>query len=182
MQRALYGVMAAVLCIAAAVAIVVVLSEESGYTVERLAYTAVAVLGFGLAAAGGVSLLDVGRVPWLGWLSVTISAIGIVVFAAAVWSADQYESQDTGLWKAAYSLLIASLAAGYVSLLAKIEPGGRLVAATQIAALALATLGVIGIVGQIGDDSYYRWLGVAAVLWVLGTALIPIARGLRRTA
>ena len=182
MQRALYGVMAAVLCIAAAVAIVVVLSEESGYTAQRLAYTAVAVLAFGLAAAGGVSLLDVGRVPWLGWLCVAVSAIGIAVLAAAVWSADQYESQDTGLWKAAYSLLIALLAAGYVSLLAKIEPGGRLVPATQIAALALATLAVIAIVQQIGDETYFRWLGVAAVLWVLGTALIPIARGLRRTA
>ena len=181
MPRMLYAVMAAVLCIAAAVAIAVVLSEESGYTAERLAYTAVAVLAFGLAAAGGVSLLDVARLPWLGWLCVTVSAIGIAVFATAVWSADQYESQDTGLWKAAYSLLIASLAAGYVSLLAKVEPGGRLVPATQIAALALATLAVIAIVEQIGDETYFRWLGVVTVLWVLGTALIPIARRLRRT-
>jgi peptidoglycan/LPS O-acetylase OafA/YrhL len=180
MQRVLYGVMAGVLCIAAAVAIVVVLSEESGYTTERLAYTAVAVLAFGLAAAGGVSLLDVGRLPWLGWLCVAVSAIGIAVFAAAVWSADQYESQDTGLWKAAYSLLITSFAVGYVSLLAKVEPGGRLVPAAQIAALALATLAVVAIVGQIGDETYFRWLGVVAVLWVLGTALIPIARRLRR--
>jgi hypothetical protein len=172
--------MVAALCLAAAVVIVVLLSEESGYTAERIAFTAVAVLLFGLAAAGGVSLLDGARLPWLGWLCVTVSAIGVAVFAAAVWSADQYESQDTGLWKAAFSLLVASFAAAQVSLLAKIEPIGRLVSATQIAALALATLAVIAIVDQIDDDAYYRWLGAVAVLWVLGTALIPIVRRLRQ--
>jgi hypothetical protein len=51
-----------------------------------------------------------------------------------------------------------------------------------LALLALAALFTIAILEEVGSDAYYRAVAVVAVLWALGTALVPLLRLLRRAA
>ena len=45
------------------------------------------------------------------------------------------------------------------------------------AALAVATLLSIALISGTGGETYFRVEAVVAVLWALGTALIPLLRG-----
>ena len=51
-----------------------------------------------------------------------------------------------------------------------------------MAALLLAGLLIGAILGEVEDDTYWRWVGVAGVLWLLGTALLALARRVARGA
>jgi drug/metabolite transporter (DMT)-like permease len=183
----LYIAMVVALCVAAGAAIVVVLSGESSDTAVRIAYTASSLLLFGLPAVAGMTLLNGSRLRWLGWLCVTAALAGFVVFTVASWSTAQDDEVGIGLLKAMGSLFVTSFALAHVSLLAERNVdtedrlGTVLIVATQAAALGLAGLLTIAILEEISDDTYYRWLGAVAVLWVLGTVLVPIVRKLRQS-
>jgi hypothetical protein len=185
-RRAPLVVMGAALCMAAAIAIVVVLSGESSYTAERLAWTAVALLLLGLAAAAGVCALDEPGWERIGWLCQMVALVGFAVTAITIWTTPEDADAETGLVKAAAILFVLSFALAHLSLLARHRIGGRrlvrwLVAATRAAVLVLAAALAVAILDEISDDTYYRWVGAVAILWALGTALVPIARRLERT-
>ena len=179
--------MGAALCMAAAVAIVVVLSGESSSTAGRLAWTAVALLLLGLAAAAGTSALDQPGWERIGWLCQVVALIGFAVTAITIWTTPEDVEAETGLLKAIGVLFVLSFALAHLSLLARRRNGdGRLVrglvVATRGVVLGLAAVLAVAILDEISDDTYYRWVGAVAILWALGTALVPIARRLGRMA
>jgi hypothetical protein len=188
-RRALFVVMAAALCVAAAVAIVVVLSGESSYTAERLAWTSVALLLLllGLAAAGGISALNEPGWERIGWVCQIVALAGFAVTAITIWTTPEYADAETGLLRAAGILFVLSFALAHLALLARHRTGDprlvrALVLATRPAVVVLAAVLAVAILDEINDDTYYRWVGAVAILWALGTALVPIARRLGRTA
>ena len=186
-RRAPLVVMAAALCMAAAVAIVVVLSGESSYTAERLAWTAVALLLLGLAGAAGVSAMDEPGWERIGWLCQIVALVGFAVTAITIWTTSEGADAETALLKALGILFVLSFALAHLSLLARRRDGHgrlvrRLVGATRAAVLILAAMLAVAILDEISDDTYYRWVGAVAILWALGTSLVPIARRLERTA
>ncbi len=185
MRRMLLIAMAVGLCISAAVAIAIVLTVDSDKTATQAGFTALAFLLFGLTAAAGTSVVHRPRARWLGWACIAISVAGFVVTTVMIWSTGDEPSEE--LWKAFGSLFVAALALAQVSLLARgTDAYSRRVAAvaagTQLAALVLAGLLIGAILGEVADETYYRWVGVAGALWLLGTALVPLARRVARGA
>lgn len=185
-RRLVLIAMAAAFCLAAAVAIAILVLGEPDYTGEQLILTAVALLLFGAAAAAGTSVLDASRRAAIGWLCIAVALAGFVVTVAMTWTTAEGESASTGYTKASGTLFVLALALADVSLLARRRDGAGsisrpVVLLTQGAAVLLAAMLTIAILGEIGDDTYLRWVAVAAILWLLGTALVPIARRLGRT-
>jgi hypothetical protein len=173
------------LCISAAVAIAVVLTIDSDKTAAQAGFNALAFLLFGLTAAAGTSALDRPRARWLGGACIAISVAGFTVTTVMIWSTG--DEPPEGLEKAFESLFVAALALVQVSLLARgTDTYSRRAAAvdagTQLAALLLAGLLIGAILGEVEDETYQRLVGVAAVLWLLGTALVPLARRVARRA
>ena len=131
--------------------------------------------------------LNGSRIATLGWLCIAVALAGFVITAVTVWTTSENEDAATGLVKAVGVLFVSAFALADLSLLARRSgderPRGRtVVALTQGAAVLLAGMLVIAILAEISDDSYFRWVGATAILWVLGTALVPIARRLGRAA
>jgi hypothetical protein len=183
MSRLLVAAMTAVLCVAAAVAIAIVLTVDSDETASKIGINAFAVLLFGIAAAGGVTAIERPGTPWVGWACLVAAVAGLVVTTVFIWSTGEFSEASEGLWKAFGSLLIAALALAQVSLLARRserERGRVFVLAAQAAALLLAGLLIGAILAEVEDETYYRWVGVAGVLWLTGTALVPLARRVAR--
>jgi hypothetical protein len=185
-ERIAYAGLAGSLCLAAVVAIVILVSKESSDFAEDLALTAVALLVNGLAIAAGIAVLDRPRLRWLGLVCVAVGAVGFAVSASLGWSTASDDAPADWLLRAAGSLTVWSLALAQVAiLLSRRDPAGRKLVDRSIGtavagALALAALLTVAIVDNITDEDFYRWVGVTAVVWVLGIALVPIARKLQR--
>ena len=65
-NRLAYMILAGALCLAAIVAIAILVSQESSDFAEDLGLTASALLIHGLAIAAGITLVDRPRLRWLG--------------------------------------------------------------------------------------------------------------------
>jgi hypothetical protein len=173
--------MAALLCAAAAVTVVAVALGE-GYKAEQIGFTSAAVLVFGLAATAGISGLDGSRLSTLGASCVIAAVAGSVVTAIGVWSTAEDASMSDGVAKAIGLLFTAALSLANLVLLMR-DPAvrhGRISLAVTWFALgatvALAGMIGFGILDSVDDDAYWRWLGAAAVLWILATALVLLVR------
>ena len=178
---------AALLCVLAAGGIVVLLVADSWVIEGNLAFTSVALLLLGVVAAVGLSVAAT-SLAWLGWLCVTVAVAAFGFAMGAMWSTGELEEGNPDLYKAAGTLIVFSFAlADSVLVLSRWRPDSdrllrAIVAATLLAVFALAILFTIVLVAETGDETYFRVTAVVAVLWALGTALIPLLRGPRRAA
>ena len=183
MGRRLLLAMAGILCVAAVVAIAIVLTVDFDETATKAGVNAFAVLLFGLAAAGGITAIDR---AWIGWGCIVVAVAGLVVTTVLIWTTGEWsEGSEEGLWKAFGSLLTGALALAQVSLLARRneERGRRIpVYAAQLAAMVLGGLLIGAILTEAEGETYYRWVGVGWALWLLATALVPLSRLLARSS
>jgi len=171
------------LCLAAAVAIAIVLTIDGDETASRVGFTAFALLLFGLAAVAGIAAIDRPGGRWVGVACTAVSLAGFVVTTVLIWSTDIDGESSDGLAKAFGSLSIGALALAQVSLLQRrVEPPNRwVVLGAQVAAFVLAGLLIGAILGEIADEAYWRWVGVGSALWLLASALVPLSRRLAAT-
>lgn len=179
---------AVLLCVAAAAGIVVVLLADGFYLGTNLTYTAVGLMAFGVAAVAGLSATG-SSWAWLGWLCVAVAVAGFGIFMGAVWPIEDFDDDgNIHLFNASGTLFLYSVALADATLVLSRWGPGRdgaqraLVAATLLAMFALATLLSVSVITGSGDETYFRVEAVVAVLWALGTALIPLRQGLRRPA
>jgi hypothetical protein len=176
---------AVALCILAAGGIATVLIADSYEPAASLAFTAGALLAFGLAAAAGISIVGF-PLAWIGWLCVIVSATGFGISMGVIWDVGE-ESQNEGLIKATGSLFVFSLALGLVSfVLGRVRAGDDRFVATLMTVTLAATLGTaalltIAIVDEVTDELYYRVTAVVAVLATVGMGLTPLVRALRQS-
>ena len=181
-----YVVLAGALCLAAVVAIALLVSKESSNFAEDLGVSAAALLIHGLAMAAGITVVDRPRLRWLGMICIAVGLVGFAVTASLGWSTAADEDPSEGLQKATGCLTALSLALAQTAiLLSRRDPADRRLVDTSIAlaaggVLVLAALLIVAILAEVTDDYFYRWVGVSAVVWLLGTALVPIARKLHR--
>jgi hypothetical protein len=186
MSRRLYLGTAVLLCVAAAAGIVALVVADPFLVEINLAYTAGSLLVFGVVAVAALSVT--GMFAWIGWLAAAAAVAGFGFLMGALWSADEFGDSSETLYKLTGCFSMFSFALAYAALVLNgLRPGGNrfargLVPFALVAALAIATLLSVAIVGEISDATYFRVAAVVAVLWALAGALIPIARGLRRTA
>jgi catechol 2,3-dioxygenase-like lactoylglutathione lyase family enzyme len=127
-----------------------------------------------LTAVGGSHLrLRQPRLALLGVATVVISALAFLAVTAAIWSEDD--------WEMAGICLVLAFACGHSSvLLAGIDDRDddpvRFVRAGTIVALCLLALLLISELLESGDDVSIQAVGVVAVLYALGTLLLPLLR------
>jgi hypothetical protein len=177
--RVVVTALIALLCLAALIAIVAVLSGDGlDEDAARAVGTAAALTVYMLAALAGRSLSQRRiELSTLGWITVLIAAVGFVVTVVAIWSEDGGDDN----WQAAGCLLVASLATAHVSLLlggaSPEEPdSARFVRwGTVLVATLLATMLIVEI-AEGGEAIDAQGIGVVAILYVLGTVLLPLIR------
>ena len=183
--RIAYVVSTIALCLIAAVGIVVLLVADSWEIALNLATTAVALVLFGLAAAVATSVISVRPLAWIGWLGIVLAVVGFGLTMGTVWSIPEDGEGNETLAKASGILFVFSIALADAALmLGRLRADdnrlvGWLVDATVLAVLAVATLFTIAILDEVGSDAYYRAVAVVAVLWALGTDLVPMPRPAR---
>lgn len=167
---------AGILCVIAVIAIVAVLSDaEDGALAGKLVYATVVLTVFSLVSLAGV-LLSVRRpeLAWLGYLTVVAGLVAFALIARKIWNRDGFFD---GGWDVPSSATLVALGLGQVSLLlgwARQSGPIRLIALAASAAIAaLATLGVLA---TAFDDFEVgaRVLGVLAIVYLLGIALLPL--------
>jgi tellurite resistance protein TehA-like permease len=164
------------LCAAAFVLILIVLSgSELDDTSGKAIGTAVAVAFLSLTAVAGSHLnLRQPQLSLFGYLTVGISGLALLITIVAIWSG--FESDN---WKPAIYCLIVAFACGHSSvLLSTAETDSRisLVRAGTIAALWLLVLMAIVEISSSGSDVDPQGFGVVAILYALGTVVLPLLR------
>ncbi len=180
-QRRFISLVVLVLCAAALVAIAEILSGN-GFddTTLRVLVSAAAFSFFLLVGMAGQSLtVRRPQVSWIGLLTILVAALGFIATLIATWQT----SDNTGAVKAAGVMALASLALGHSSLLlrARRSDDTDLVAmvsgGTILVVCLLAGLISIDILGE-NDDISGEGIAVLAILYVLGTLLLPLVRRL----
>jgi hypothetical protein len=179
-SRRLLAVPIAILCACALVAIVLILSGSGiGETSARALGTAVALALASLMMSA--SLLLVRRRPplaLLGFAGIGLTAVALLFCVGAIWDLGD---DSTGLARAWGVSAVLAIGCAHASLLlANRRPGEAdavgLVRAGALGAMAvLATLLCAEILTQ-GQEVSWKAIGVFAVLYVLGTLLLPLVR------
>jgi hypothetical protein len=169
------------LCLAAVVAIVAVLSDgELDDTGWRALGTAVALSLYTLA---GMACLPLGdrrpELALLGQIGAVTAALGLVITVLGIW----IDPNRDVWWEAIGIALVISLALAHVCLLMRRDPRqeGRFTGVLRVCTVGvtalLALLLVVEISGD-GEEVDAQALGVVAILYVLGTVLLPLVRRL----
>jgi hypothetical protein len=167
---------AGALCLAGLVSIGIFLFGTFGETETRLLATALAVAGYSLT--GLAATMRVGRRPfWLAPLGIGVSSIAFGLMVVLIWS----DPEGDLLGRAAGSVTVVAVAIAHASLLLPRHADQRaakaVLAGTLAASTVLATMLVVLMLFALEPgERYLRWLGVFAVLTVLGTLLVPLLR------
>ena len=159
----------------------VLLFENFGGLQQRVLWSALAGVVFGLTALG--STISVSQ-RWLGPLrpvGLATSGAALALSLALVWDvfADGF-----AVWKAAATAIVVAVTAFHVALLGTFTPRRTVVwawrSAAMLIAIGAAFLVVGALWGQVGsgeNSMYYGWLAVAVFLDVAATlGLYPLSR------
>ena len=182
-SRLVVFVATGILCGIAVIGIVAVMSDaEDGALAAKLIYATLVLTVFSLVSLAGV-LLSVRRptLAWLGYLTVVAGLAAFALIARKIWNGDGFF--DTG-WEVPSSATLVALALGQVSLLLGWAcQSGPIHWIALAASAAIATLATLGVLATAIDDFEVgaRVLGVLAIVYLLGIALLPLVMlGLRK--
>ena len=165
------------LSLSALVAIFVFLLGDFGETEIRLLLTTLTIGAYSLTGMCASVLYERKRYILLARAGIVVSATAFLITLGAIWEIIDFEN----VWKpvAIFTVLAFSIAHSSLLLLAPSDKilVNRFLAAT-ITFIVLVALMLSYLVLDEYDvgDFYYRWLGVFAVLDVLGTIVTPILR------
>jgi hypothetical protein len=176
LARALLLLTIGALCLAALVAIGILLFGNFGETEGKILLTVVAIAGYSLLGLAATTAL--GRGPgWLGPLGVGVSAVGFILFVGLIWIAPE----GSLLGRLMGTFLILAVAIAHAALLLLLTrrtsggPVGTVRRATLAASAVLTGMIVVPILTEWEPSGIYvRLLGTIAVLAALGTLLVPI--------
>jgi L-amino acid N-acyltransferase YncA len=180
-QRQLISFLVLVLCGAALFAIAEILSGTGiDENTLRVLLSAAALSFFLLTGVAGRALETTRpQMAWFGTLTVLVAVLGLLLALIAIW----FARDDGDAAKAAGVLAVMSLALGHSSILLRTRRAEdsdltSLVSSGTIFVVFLLTTGIsVDILNE--DDSFSaQVLAVLAVLYALGTLLLPLVRRL----
>jgi hypothetical protein len=184
-RRLVAFVATGILCGIAVVGIVAVMSDaEDGALASKLIYATPVLTVFSLVSLAGV-FLSVRRptLAWLGYLTVVAALAAFALIAWKIWNGDGFF--DTG-WEVPSSATLVALGLGQVSLLLGwARQSGPIHWIALAASAAIATLATLGVLATAIDEFEVgpRVLGVLAIVYLLGIALLPLVMlGVSKTA
>lgn len=179
MQSRLVALVAAgILCGIAVIGIVAVLSDgEDGALAGKLVYATIVLTVFSLVGLAGVSLsVRRPRLAWIGYLTVVAGLATFALIARKIWNGDAFFSGSG--WDVSSSATMIALALGQVSLLLGwVRQSGPIRWIAFAASAAIAALATLGVLATAIDDFAVgtRVLGVLAIVYLLGIALLPLS-------
>jgi hypothetical protein len=166
------------LSLSALLAIFVFIVGQFGETEVRLLLTTLAVGVYSLTGLCSSSLYDRGRYQVVGAVGIILSIVGFLFALGNVW--DIIDLSST--WKALLVLIIVPVSIAHASLLLLIDTKSQLVG--SVIRITLGTISVVALLliyavfkdFDLDGQTFYRLLGVFAVLDVLGTITSPLLR------
>jgi hypothetical protein len=171
-------VAAGILCGIAVIGIVAVLSDgEDGDLAGKLIYATIVLTVFSLVGLAGLSLsVRRPRLAWIGYLTVVAGLAAFALIARKIWNGDAFFSGSG--WDVSSSATMIALGLGQVSLLlAWVRQSGPIRWIALAASAAIAALATLGVLATAIDDFEVgtRVLGVLAIVYLLGIALLPLS-------
>jgi hypothetical protein len=166
------------LCLTAAVAVFVLLSDGFDDTSWRILATTSAISFFGLLAVPAGMLLERGRAVVLARASAGLTPVTFVLTLVVVWR--RWSDGVGKTWGVLLTLSVATAQAAAVEARRRDTDTptiSGLVAGSMLTGSVLAAMGVAAILTEIDDHTFYRVLGAIAVVDLL---LITVAAVLRR--
>ena len=164
-------------CLAALTSIVVILAGDFGGTEGRILLSGISIAAYSLAGLIATARFD--RKPaWFAPVGLGAAGSGLVLMLISIWS----EFDDGFLTRLTLSLMVVVIALAHANLLQadpkRYDPAVALLVPTLIASAILTTMIVWPILSGAELDSglYWKSLAIIAVLLVLGTLVVPIAR------
>lgn len=176
----LLAVPIAILCGCALVAIVLILDGRGISETSARALGTAAALAVASLMVSACLLLVRRRPEWalLGFLGILIAAIAFLSSIGAIWDVAQGSSQAR--WLFGVSAVLAIACAHASLLLANARQGEadavRLVRAGALGAMVLLVILLCAEIVTRGHEVSWKAIGVFAVLYVLGTLLLPLVR------
>jgi catechol 2,3-dioxygenase-like lactoylglutathione lyase family enzyme len=175
----LVRLMIAVLCAAAFLLIALILNGSGvDETSGRALGMAISVAFFSLTGVAGTNLAN--RRPEmsaLGYATALVSGAALLAMFATIWS-DDFQDDN---WRLTADLTLVALAGGHASLLlgsARPEDSDavRLVRIGVLSAIGILLAMAIAEISSPGEDLGWEPFGVLAVLYLLGTLVLPLLR------
>ena len=174
-RRSLLLAVAGLMCVAAALAIGILLLGDFGGTEGRVLGTTLLLAVHGALAVPAAILWDQRRLTALAAACAGLAAVAAVLNVAALWS----DAGDT-FGKAVGTVMIFLIATVVTTALAT-RPLHRLFPASVALAAVAAAMATAGIWTETEREGYLRLLGAIVVLDVLLVALQPLLLRARRT-
>lgn len=183
-RRAAIVALVVSLSITALIGIAVLLTGSFGEVQGRILTSTLTIAGFSILAL--CHLAVVGRpVRVVGFAGLAVSAIALALGLVLIWMpwyAWSSGSGDIWRWFGITGILAVSLAHANLLLLlaSRRQPVIRVAMAITLVAIALVALLIIlpivsdGRIPGSAWDTYWRWLGVIAIIDVLGTVTLPV--------
>jgi hypothetical protein len=174
-RAALYGV-AALLCLAAALAVSILLFGSFGETQGRILLTTLLAAFEGVLALAPLTLLGQGRARPLAYTSLALSSTMVAITIAFVWGAS-LDGTPGKLLATIASVAAAAMQATITTARSGHADGRtveRLRGASHALALALATGASVSAWAEISSTGWYRILGAVLVVDVLAVGLQPV--------
>ena len=177
-SRLVANVAAGILCGIAVIGIVAVLSDgEDGALASKLIYATLVLTVFSLVGLAGVSLsVRRPQLAWIGYLTVVAGLAAFALLVRKIWNGDLFFSGSG--WEVASSATLVALCLGQVSLLLGwVRQSSPIRWIAFAASAAIAVLATLGVVATAIDDFEVgaRVLGVLAIVYLLGIALLPLS-------
>lgn len=163
------------LSVSALIGIIVFLFGNFGSTEIRLLLTTLSIGGYSLTGMCCSILYERKLFPSFSIVGTGISIIGFIYTILTIWEIIALDE----VWKGLLIFIILSWSSAHSSLLLLIESNKTVVKSSLSATLIfigiVAIMLIVLVLGEISiTESFYRWLGVCAILDVLGTIATPI--------
>jgi hypothetical protein len=161
------------LVLTALVGIISVLSGEFGKIQVKILGTCLTISAASICSMACAAFMEKRRRRWLGLSGILLSIITAALVIIGIWP----EIESDEYWKTTGTLAVfaVAFAHGFLLLLPTLDDHHKwiqVVTSVSIGILALQL--AIAIWGEIDSETYFRFVGVTAILVVLETLVIPI--------
>jgi MFS family permease len=175
-RRIALSAIAASLIATALLAIGILLFGDFGETEGRILLTTALLAGYALLALPAGFLFDQSRVPSLAATVVLLSAGGLVLALAAIWTSGPSDDLGKSLTTVTLFAVAATQTAALTARRRPTDPPSvrMLFVASCVLALVVAALVTVAVWAEIEDSPYFRIVAAAAVLDVLLVVLQPV--------
>jgi hypothetical protein len=173
---------AGLLCVAALLAIAILLIGRFGQTEGRIMGTTLLLAGYGLLALPGVILLDQGRARLLADTAIGLTALAAGLALFSIWGISDSDPLGKSIASATILALAAAQAAALVARQKPTDPQltHHLFTASCVTATITSSAAVVLIWTQAGEGIYGRLIAALLILDLLLVALQPISAALTR--